>query len=121
MHAPKLRKKRVKGYRYCYTAANGGAYFGKVGEVSWGDANDKFAEHIKRWQEQPVAGEVVTAGSGIVRGSPACASRGGGLVQTFSPPPRQRLSTPVSAPSRKSPESPRLHSAAQFAPMTGPH
>ena len=63
MRVPKLRKKKVKGHRYWFTAANGGAYFGRVDEVTWDAAKEKFAEHIKRRQEEPVAGEVVTAGA----------------------------------------------------------
>ena len=33
MREPKLRKKKVGKHRYYYTEANGGAYFGKVGDI----------------------------------------------------------------------------------------
>lgn len=62
MRVPKLRKKKVKGNLYWYTAANGGAYFGRVDGVAWDAAKEKFADHIKRRQEEAVAVEVVTVG-----------------------------------------------------------
>jgi integrase len=62
MRVPKLRKKKVKGHRYWYTAANGGAYFGRVDEVTWDIAKEKFADHIKARQVEAVAPEVVTVG-----------------------------------------------------------
>ncbi len=62
MQRPKLRKKTVKGHQYWYTAASGGAYFGKVGEVTWDAAKEKFAEHIKRRQVEAVPVEAVTVG-----------------------------------------------------------
>ena len=46
MRRPKLRKKKVKGHEYWYTAV-GSAYFGTVGEVSYEDTRRHFAEHIK--------------------------------------------------------------------------
>ena len=50
MQRPKLRKKKVKGHEYWFTAAAGSAYFGKVGEVSYEDARRHFADHIKERQ-----------------------------------------------------------------------
>lgn len=62
MRIPKLRKKKVKGHRYWYTAASGGAYFGRVDEVTWDAAKEKFAEHIKARQVEAVQVEAVTVG-----------------------------------------------------------
>ena len=59
MQRPKLRKKNVKGHEYWYTAAAGGAYFGKVGEVAHKDAYRHFAEHVKKGQATILA-EVLT-------------------------------------------------------------
>ncbi len=59
MQRPKLRKKKSKTHQYWYTAANGGAYFGKVGVVSYEDARVQFAEHIRKGQVA-VPAEVLT-------------------------------------------------------------
>ncbi len=50
MRVPKLRRKKVKGHEYWYTAAAGGAYFGKVGEVAHKDAYRQFALHTQKGQ-----------------------------------------------------------------------
>jgi len=62
MRRPKLRKKKPKkgkGHEYWYTAARGGAYFGKVGEVSHKDANKLFLAHINK-DKPAVKTEVLT-------------------------------------------------------------
>jgi integrase len=63
MRKPKLRRKQVGKHSYWYTEANGGAYFGKVGEVSYGAARNLFADHLKKNQApaDPGAG-VLTVG-----------------------------------------------------------
>lgn len=62
MRHPMLRKKKVKGNVYWYTAANGGAYFGRVDEVARKTAKEKFADHIKAPQHEAVAVEAMTVG-----------------------------------------------------------
>jgi hypothetical protein len=59
MQRPMLRKKKVKGHEYWYTATAGGAYFGKVGEVAHKDAYRHFAEHTQKGQATAQA-EVLT-------------------------------------------------------------
>ena len=59
MRRPKLRKKKVKGNEYWYTAAAGSAYFGKVGEVAYEDARRHFADQIKEGQVT-IQNEVLT-------------------------------------------------------------
>ena len=49
MQRPKLRKKKVKGHEYWFSAA-GAVYFGEVGEVAYVDACRHFAVHIKERQ-----------------------------------------------------------------------
>jgi integrase len=61
MRQPKLRKKKVGKQTYWYTEANGGAYFGKVGEVSYQDAKRHFGNHINK-KQAPAQDEVVTVG-----------------------------------------------------------
>lgn len=61
MRQPKLRKKKVGKHTYWYTEANGGVYFGKVGEVPYKDAKHHFGEHIKQKQAS-VENEVLTVG-----------------------------------------------------------
>jgi hypothetical protein len=61
MRKPKLRKKKVGKHIYWYTAANGGAYFGKVGEVSYEDAKEHFGEHIKQ-KQAPTQADSLTVG-----------------------------------------------------------
>ncbi|HEY1186006.1 MAG TPA: tyrosine-type recombinase/integrase [Gemmata sp.] len=51
MQRAKLRKKKVKGNFYWYTEANGEAYFGRVGDVTWEAANEDFRKHLGRKQE----------------------------------------------------------------------
>jgi integrase len=61
MRQPKLRKKKVGKHTYWYTEANGGAYFGKVGEVPYKDAKHHFGKHIKQ-KQAPIEDEVLTVG-----------------------------------------------------------
>lgn len=62
MQRPKLRKKKVKGNEYWYTAANGGAYFGRADTVSYKDAWGQFVEHTKKSQVT-VQAEALTVAS----------------------------------------------------------
>jgi integrase len=63
MRQPKLRKKKVGKHTYWYTDANGGAYFGKVGEVPYEDAKRHFGDHIQKKQAPAQAGaEALTVG-----------------------------------------------------------
>src|ERR1019366_3173952 len=50
MQRPKLRKKKVKGHEYWFTAAAGSAHFGKVGEGAYQGGRRHFADHIKERQ-----------------------------------------------------------------------
>ena len=50
MRQPKLRNKKVGRHRYWYTEANGGAYFGKVGEVPHEHAKEEFRKHLGQKQ-----------------------------------------------------------------------
>lgn len=61
MRKPQLRKKKVGKHTYWYTEANGGAYFGKVGEVPYDDAKRHFGDHIKK-KQAPAHAEVLTVG-----------------------------------------------------------
>lgn len=61
MRQPKLRKKKVGKHIYWYPEANGGAYFGKVGEVPYKEAKHHFGEHIKQ-KQAPIDDEVLTVG-----------------------------------------------------------
>ncbi len=61
MRQPRLRKKKVGKHTYWYTEANGGAYFGKVGEVSYQDAKRHFGDHIKE-KQAPTQNEVLPVG-----------------------------------------------------------
>lgn len=63
MRKPELRKKKVGKHTYWYTAANGGAYFGKVGEVPYEDAKEHFGKHLEKRQasattEAPTVGKL---------------------------------------------------------------
>jgi hypothetical protein len=61
MRKPKLRKKKVGKNTYWYTAANGGAYFGKMGEVPYKDAKEHFGRHLKK-KQAPASAEMLTVG-----------------------------------------------------------
>jgi integrase len=61
MRKPQLRKKKIGKHTYWYTDANGGAYFGKVGEVPYEDAKRHFGDHIQK-KQAPTQGEVLTVG-----------------------------------------------------------
>lgn len=61
MRKPKLRKQKVGKNIYWYTAANGGAYFGKVGEVPYEDAKEHFGKHLEK-KQAPASTEVLTVG-----------------------------------------------------------
>jgi integrase len=61
LRQPKLRKKKVGKHTYWYTEANGGAYFGKVGEVPYKDAKHHFGDHIKQ-KQAPLESELLIVG-----------------------------------------------------------
>ena len=61
MRQPKLRKKKIGNNVYWYTEANGGAYFGKVGEVPYPAARRSFGAHLDRTRT-PSRDEVTTIG-----------------------------------------------------------
>src|SRR5262245_16268198 len=65
MRKPKLRQKKVGKHVYWYTQANGEAYFGKVGEVSYGDAKRRFAAHVGRTGRAGEAGGATLTVGGL--------------------------------------------------------